>query len=386
MKVAIPVLVMVLAGWLLPASAQQPQWKLVPNTMSDSRWAPAACVLANGKSAVIVGGYSFALDSCVPSIDIFDEATGRFRRSRARMTYPRDFAQANLLPNGDVLISGGFNDVWASLDTAEVYDPTTDSCRPAAGKMNQHRELFQAVNLRNGQTLLTGGLDLWVRHTVATAEIYDPATDRFTPTKSTMAQDRFGHAACVLADGRVLIVGGTHWSLSRKESKVLASAEIYDPSTGLFHTTAGSLDSGRDRPTATLLPSGQVLIYGGQGPKGTAVTSAELFDPSTEMFTPIVSPPQGPRMAHCALLLPTVGKVLIAGGWDTADSKSPATALVYDPSSNQFQNMPDLPFATLDAAMLAFPDGTVLYAGGKTAFKQKSGSSSQGAVIAMIAH
>jgi len=222
--------------------------------MRDQRWSPAACALSDGKTAVIAGGYSYSYGYCVNTIDLFDESTCLFVISRAHLTYPRDFAQANLLPNGTVLISGGFNDVWASLDVAEIYDPSTDTCKTVTCKMNQHRELFQAVTLRDGRVLLTGGLDLWARGTVATCEIFDPQTCLFTPTAEAMRQDRFGHAACALPDGRVFVVGGTHWNLRKHETAVLDSAEIYDPTTELFHTVKGHLDVARDRPTATLLP------------------------------------------------------------------------------------------------------------------------------------
>jgi hypothetical protein len=357
-------------------------WTPVANNMLSGRWAPAACLLADGKTAVIAGGYDYAVKSCVATIDLFDEATRRFRASKARLNVPRDFVQANLLPDGTVLLSGGFNDDSASLDTAEIYDPASDSCRLAQARMIQHRELFQTVALKNGTILLLGGLDLWARKSVATAEIYDSSNGTFSETKGHMAQDRFGHSACALSDGRVLIVGGTHWDIRKKETRVLDSAEIYDPATQTFRLAAGRLQTPRDRPTTTLLPDGDVLIYGGQGASGAAVATAELFDSRTEQFQVIPAAPQEPRMAHDAVLIPRLGYVLIAGGWNAMTRATTATSVLFDPIRKSFASLPNLPFASHDPALLAFPDGEVLCAGGKSVSDGKSASVDAGALIA----
>jgi len=86
-----------------------------------------------------------------------------------------------------------------------------------------------------------------------------------------MADARSSHAAALLPDGRVLIAGGY------RNPNYLASAELYDPETGVF-TSAGSMYYGRYRDTATVLPDGRVLIAGGYD--GTAMlSSAELYKP-----------------------------------------------------------------------------------------------------------
>ena len=89
-----------------------------------------------------------------------------------------------------------------------------------------------------------------------------------------MTSDRKNHTATILADGRVLITGGT----SGVSATPVSSAEIFDPQTGSFTATA-SMTTGRVYHTATLLANGKVLITGGYN--GTAyVATAELFDPA----------------------------------------------------------------------------------------------------------
>ena len=89
---------------------------------------------------------------------------------------------------------------------------------------------------------------------VATAELFDPATGAFAPACMTAARE--GHTATLLANGKVLITGGSTQSVGR------ADAELFDPTTGTF-TATGPMATVRTFHTATLLSSGKVLIAGG---------------------------------------------------------------------------------------------------------------------------
>src|SRR5258708_12048151 len=110
----------------------------------------------------------------------------------------------------------------------------------------------------------------------------------FTVTGS-MSTPRVGHTATLLTNGKVLMAGGGQAADPVQPvpypQRVLASAELYDPSSGTF-TRTGDMTSPRIGHTATLLPDGRVLMAGGLNPSANAPNSAELYYPASGTFAP----------------------------------------------------------------------------------------------------
>jgi galactose oxidase-like protein len=289
------------------------------------------------------------------------QSPGTFRAT-GDLTSGRFLHTATLLADGRVLIAGGRMIAGANPDdlktlaSAELYDPRTGSFT-ATGSMRTLRDGHTATLLPDSRVLIAGG---WPRdavsggHSSASAEIYDPSAGTFTPT-GDLTEGRSYHTATLLNGGRVLIAGGT------SPGGILASAELYDPSTGTFTPTGNMTRPWAD--TATLLPSGKVLITRGnpQGP-GPYLSSADLYDPSTGTFTS-VGYLNVNHTAPTAVLL-TSGKVLIAGG-DVGDGDGASViAELYDPATGIFSNTGNLTMGREQHTATLLPDGTVLFAGG----------------------
>ncbi len=167
------------------------------------------------------------------------------------------------------MIAGGGDREENALASAEIYDPATGKFS-LTGNMVEPRGAFTATALKDGRVLIVGGSSGHYRsqNVYRSAEIYDPATGKFTLT-GDMSAGRHKHAAILLRSGRVLIVGGSD---NRDWHGEYASAEIYDPASGSFSST-GAMSTARFKlPAAVaLLPNGKVLVAGG-GP------FAELYE------------------------------------------------------------------------------------------------------------
>ncbi len=103
--------------------------------------------------------------------------------------------------------------------------------------------------------LVLGGHDGTSEATLATAELFDPATGAFSPTGS-MTEPRYGATATLLPDGRVLVVAG--YKVEGETLEALATAELFDPETGRF-SPAGSLAGPRTSCYAVALPDGRAV-------------------------------------------------------------------------------------------------------------------------------
>ncbi len=167
---------------------------------------------------------------------------------------------------------------------------------------------------------------------------------------------RYRHTATLLPSGKVLVAGGYNGSGN------LSSAELYDSASGIFAAT-GALSTARSFHTATLLPSGKILVVGGAG-NGSYLSSAELYDPATGTFT-ATGPLATARQFHTATLLPS-GKVLVAGG-DNGGVLS--SAELYDAVSGVFTSTGPLATARYGHTATLLPSGNVLVTAG---YKQGS--------------
>ena len=135
-------------------------------------------------------------------------------------------------------------------------------------------------------------------------------------------QARAGHTATLMANGKVLIAGGKDAS-----GTPLATAEIYDPTTGHYTRLTPTLPTAVYGHTATALSDGTVLLAGGNDASGQPVRDAQLYDLLANKFTAL-SPMSKARSHHTASPMAD-GMVLIAGGTDGVAALS--TLEVYDP-------------------------------------------------------
>jgi len=332
-------------------------------SLTEPRGLQTATLLPNKKVLVAYGSNSNR--NCylgLSSIELYDAGAGTFTEIVGDDGVGTFGHTSTLLANGQVLLAAGFvDDQWDCSGSyadngAQLYDSGT-GVFSGTGNLTTARGGHTATLLANGKVLFAGGADQYPGGTaMASAELFDPGTGVFTPTGNMMAA-RFRHTATLLQNGRVLIVGGT----ARDSSNSTATAEVYDPATGIF-TATGSMATAREEHTATLLNDGKVLIVGGESPAAGSsglqdTVTAEIYDPSTGLFSATGAMAEA-RSSHTATLLAD-GTVLIAGG-----GKDNSTAEVYNEASGSFSITGGMEVGRSGHTATLLADGTVLVVGG----------------------
>ncbi len=318
-------------------------------SMVVSRSAFTLTTLLDG-TVLAVGAFPFERRA-----EIFDPATSLFTFTGSLVQGRRAPAVA-LLPDGRVLVAGGLDSGFLATSSAEIYSPAARTFSPTAGPMTASRGGHTATLLDDGRVLIVGGYRFNAPNSaLASAELFDPTTGRFTATGS-MGTARSDHTATRLADGRVLVTGG----FNTMPGVGLTAAEIYNPASGTF-TGTGSLHGGRGEHTATRLLDGTVMVAGGYPTvPDPAVNTTELFDPGTGTFTTgaVMSVPRG---SHTATL-GAEGSVLIAGGYMVypLGGATLSSAERYLPASRTFVAAGTMAQARGRHAAARLDDGSVL--------------------------
>lgn len=243
---------------------------------------------------------------------------------------------STLLKNGQVIAAGGLNRKSLSLSAetvAELYDPLKRQWT-LTGPLQTPRWSLDAITLRNGEALFAGGSSGFTeKGALATAEVFDPKTGKFTFTSNNLSVARQSYGISELKDGTVLITGGNAAGNNLGGAGETA-VDIYDPESNSF-TAVAPLNFGRALHAQVTLRDGRVVVIGG------AQTTAEIYDPVKNTW------------AVSAGKLPTTlkdikafelfdGRVFIPGGQNSVDGVTTDATWIFDPGTREFSPGPSL--------------------------------------------
>ncbi|MFP2907397.1 kelch repeat-containing protein, partial [Pyxidicoccus sp. 3LFB2] len=314
-------------------------------TSSEVRWTAPACVPSGAAPTITATvtnarGFSASHTFSVGVLNGTDCGSGTVAKwdTTGSLLTPRYGATALLLSTGKVLVSGGYNPTVQS--SAELYDPATGAWT-AAGNMSLARWGHTMTLLPSGKVLAIGGaIDTGGGSTVRNVDIYDPATNSWTAA-APLTFARVDHTATLLPSGKVLVIGGAVSTVNR-------IPELYDPATNAWVPVASMASATRASPTTVLLPSGKLLVAGGGA-------SAELYDLATDTWTPATGV-SGASWTH-GYLQPS-GKVLLNAG---------GTFALYDPALNVQTSAGALVHSRSSHMQVRLASGRLLFAGGSQA-------------------
>jgi outer membrane protein assembly factor BamB len=233
-----------------------------------------------------------------------------------------------------LIVSSGCGEEEPTGAAPDAGPPAASTCWSFTGPMHQRRVGADAVVLADGRVLVVGGYDVAAH---ASAEVYDSTSGVWTEV-APMHSARVFPAAVLLEDGRVLVAGG--YAAAEPGSVGQASAELFDPVTGTWSLVA-PMRRARPSPKGYRLADGRVFIAGGD-------RVYELYDPGSATWRELSLPPTEGQIAWPALV--PDGRLFFTGSQDS---------FYFDPSSETWQRRaPKL--GTEGGVHVALRDGRIL--------------------------
>jgi hypothetical protein len=270
------------------------------------------------------------------------------------MSAPRWQNSAVTLLDGRVLVVGGacIDDLSmcnGDAASADLFDPKTDTFTPTKGKLSKARAYTRSVLLPDGRVLVSSAND-------ASLEVFDPVSETFTLVPGLQTHV-FGFMVR-LRDGRVLFGGGD----------ANPAVELFDPDTNTV-TATGPLVQARSMLTAHTLPDGRAMIFGGASVSAGAIQdpldTIEAFDPKAGTFSTLPYKLGIGRCWHASALVRD-GTILVMGGYTIpkqCDSLASSVDQV-DPVKGTVKTFAVLPNANTEWNAVTLLDGSVLGVGG----------------------
>lgn len=262
----------------------------------------------------------------------------------ANMPTPKGDHGAVALADGRVLVVG---------DAAELFDPATGAWSAAGAPGEIVLGGRSAARLDSGDVLVMGGVkNLFTLESSAAAWLYSVSANGWIAV-APMSQARSGHTATLLPTGRVLVCGGTHSAM------FASSCELWDSANSWV--SAAPMNATRLGHAATLLPDGKVVVSGGVA-GGVALTITEMLASEGGRWTPLDTLVEG-RATHGAVVLAS-GELLVVGG--TGGAKVLTSAELFSATTNQWTQTGSLVAGRNFADALLLKNGCALAVGGKT--------------------
>ena len=339
------------------STAAAQNWTIA-GQLSQPRIGHTSVEMEDGRILIIAGGTSF--QNSISGVDIFDYRDNSVTPA-ADMLQPRLLASSLMLDDGRVLVAGGATAFGSAINSCEIYDPASDTWT-AAAPMSVRRERFAMVKLPDGRVLATGGIGGTPGSneyfSQATCEIYNPATDTWTPA-ANLPSIRNAHTAILLNNGMVLCTRGYAHS-----GGYFGDCELYDPATDVWTPTASFVERGTGDHSMSMMADGRVLRTGGWA--GPQVWS-EIYDPATGEWTS-TAPLHQRRCGHSQVTLEN-GRTLVIGGNDAINSSesrqfSLSSVEEFDPQTNIWTEVDPLPVSLTRSTAHQLANGQIAVFGG----------------------
>jgi hypothetical protein len=289
---------------------------------------------------LLVTGGHIANAEGLPDATLFNASTQTWTRGPA-MRYGRWYPTSTTMPNGEVFTIAGTDQNGLNVRTPEVW--------MTSGGWRQLTGIDVAVPYYPRMHVAPNGLLFYAGDQQGTRYVNAAGTGSWgSVVANRVVADRRWGASVMYEPGKILYVGGGDPPTATAETIDLNSA------TPVWRAT-GSMGVPRRQHNAVILADGKVLVLGGSSGAGfsneaAAVYSTEMWDPATGTWTTLASADRIPRVYHSTAVLLPSGRVLLSGNGDSGASSNQPNAQVYSPPYLLDANGADRPRPSITSA------------------------------------
>jgi plastocyanin/N-acetylneuraminic acid mutarotase len=260
-------------------------WSLTGN-LTKATFDEQIVVLNNGNVLVIGGDFSGGENNAT---QIYNPSSGTWSDAA-----PQPIARADMivvkLSNGNILVAGGHTANAPTL-LSEIFDPTTNTWTPTKSLVTPGGD-SGGVLLKNGDVLMVGGYTTYndsdnSAQYLYTAQLFNITTGAWNLTGDmNYPRGEIGLSTVLMNNGEVLVPGGNYQPETGQDT-----AEVYNPATGRW-SMAGTMSVDRGSGAmAAVLDTGEVLVFGGLLPHictfcGSGTSGQDLATNSADLFNP----------------------------------------------------------------------------------------------------
>ncbi len=332
-------------------------WVQVGN-LNEARHGHVSVLLQNG-NVLVTGGIN-DVGKIIPSTEIFDGSTWTKVTNMPVALYGH---RAVVLDNGSVMVTGGYNITGDAIDRVFIYDSVLDKwingTETGGFALANHTMLLATTT----SVIVSGGDGNKLSSNVINfgGKVYYTNNNTWFDTFGSMPTG-LNAAIATLGNGTpIMCGGGTGFYPSVPPMEVYDKTMIYDDATNKW-VTVTNLNQNRSHHTLSILDSGNALAVGGYTTGSiTVLNHTEIYDYTTKIWTPAATL-HGERYVHVAAELQN-GEVLVAGGLNNTFSPI-KTAEIYNETDNKWYNAPAMPTTKADAKATVLNNGSVLVSGG----------------------
>jgi len=279
--------------------------------------------LADGRLLVAGGDRPTGGASRIASTHVFDPAAESWTKLPNDMNFGRWYPTVLTLADGRIFAASG----TGGPNTMEIFDPGTEVWTQVAGANKDFAGLYPSLHLLPNRELF------WSRTswnpqsgtTGARLQFTGANSGTWTDISPMTFPDRQEGASVITVDDsttpavtQIYVIGGGVAGTNNPQSmeRIDVTATVPAPSW----VRLADMNFARTNVNAVVLPTGRILVVGGQRNGKWAVDpdpvmEAEVYDPVTDTWT-VTAAMNSPRQYHSTLVLLPDGRVLAAGGVD----------------------------------------------------------------------